>query len=118
MHNLHGRRLDEVVADRYLTPGRHQASLRFETENGLGGRTALHQDGEVVGTGTIERFTPVAYNEVGIGLTCGYEWGPSVGLGYAAPFAFNGTIERAEVHVTGPVIRDPVAEVAAISASQ
>ena len=118
VHNLHGRVLDEVVADRDLTPGRHRVELRFETENGLGGQATLLQDGEVVGTGSIERFTPVAYNEVGIGLTCGYEWGPSVGLGYEAPFAFNGTISRAEVHVTGPVIRDPVAEVAAILATQ
>jgi hypothetical protein len=37
-----------------------------------------------------------------------------VGGDYEAPFAFNGTIVRAEVTVTGPVLRDPVAEVAAI----
>ena len=60
------------------------------------------------------RFTPVAFNEVGIGLTCGYEWGPPVGDGYAAPFPFNGTIVRAEVTATGPVVHDPVAEIAAI----
>ena len=78
----------------------------------------LLQDGTVVGTGTIERFTPVALNEVMIGLTCGYEWGPSVGDDYHAPFAFNGTIVRAEVSATGPVVRDPVAEVAAILAAQ
>ena len=53
-----------------------------------------------------------------IGLTCGYEWGPAVGADYEAPFAFNGTIVRAEVRATGPVVRDPVAEVAAILASQ
>ena len=45
----------------------------------------------------MERFTPVAFNEVMIGLTCGYEWGPAVGGDYEAPFAFNGTIVRAEV---------------------
>ena len=118
VHNLHGRRLDEVTADRALGAGRHHVELRFETDDGLGGRTTLLQDGEVVGTGSIERFTPVAYNEVGIGLTCGYEWGPSVGLGYSAPFAFNGTIARAEVRVTGPRVRNPVAEVAAILATQ
>ena len=66
----------------------------------------------------IERFTPVAFNEVGIGLTCGYEWGP-----------VGGERLRGAVHVqrdhrprrgprTGPVIRDPVAEVAAILATQ
>ena len=70
----------------------------------------------MVGTGTVKRFTPVAFNEVMIGLTCGYEWGPAVGGDYEAPFAFNGTIVRAEVMATGPVVRDPVAEVAAILA--
>ncbi len=69
-------------------------------------------------SGEVERFTPVAFNEVMIGLTCGYEWGPAVGGDYEAPFAFNGTIVRAEVRATGPVVRDPVAEVAAILASQ
>ena len=72
----------------------------------------------MVGAGTVDRFTPVAFNEVGIGLTCGYEWGPAVGGDYEAPFPFNGTILRAEVAATGPVIRDPVAEVAAILATQ
>jgi hypothetical protein len=45
-------------------------------------------------------------------------WGPTVGDDYAAPFSFNGTIVRAEVKATGPVVRDPVAEVAAILAAQ
>jgi hypothetical protein len=60
----------------------------------------------------------VAFNEVMIGLTCGYEWGPAVGSDYKAPFAFNGTIVRAEVTAIGPALRDPVAEIAAILASQ
>ena len=91
-----------MVADRDLGVGRHRVELRFETENGLGGQATLVQDGEVVGTGAIERFTPVAYNEVGIGLTCGYEWGPSVGLGYRPPSPSTGPLSAAEVHVTGP----------------
>ncbi len=68
--------------------------------------------------GSIDRFTPAGFNGVGVGLTCGYEWGPSVGEGYRAPFPFNGTIVRAEVTTTGPVVRDPVLEVAAILAEQ
>ncbi|MFZ0251491.1 MAG: arylsulfatase [Acidimicrobiales bacterium] len=118
VHNLHGQRLYEVVADRALGPGRHEVAFRFEKDDALGGEATLVQDGEVVGTGTVKRFTPVAFNEVMIGLTCGYEWGPAVGGDYEAPFAFNGTIVRAEVMATGPVVRDPVAEVAAILASQ
>ena len=118
VHNLHGQRLYEVTADRELDAGRHELEFRFEWDELLGGTAMLLQDGEVVGTGQIERFTPVAFNEVMIGLTCGYEWGPSVGGDYDAPFAFNGTIVRAEVSATGPVVRDPVAEVAAILAAQ
>ena len=93
-------------------------AFRFEKDEGLGGQATLVQDGVVVGTGAVKRFTPVAFNELMIGLTCGYEWGPAVGDDYEAPFAFNGTIVRAEVTATGPVVRDPVAEVAAILASQ
>ena len=118
MHNLHGQRLYEVVAEVELGSGPHEVAFRFEKDELLGGRASLVQDGTEVGSGEVERFTPVAFNEVMIGLTCGYEWGPSVGGDYEAPFAFNGTIVRAEVTATGPVVRDPVAEVAAILASQ
>ena len=104
VHNLHGKRLYEVVADSTLGSGRHEVAFRFEKDEALGGQAILVQDGLVVGTGEVERFTPVAFNEVMIGLTCGYEWGPAVGGDYEAPFAFNGTIERAEVSATGPIV--------------
>ena len=103
---------------RFSGAGRHHVEFRFDKDEAAGGRATLLQDGEVVGTGVVDRFTPVAFNEVGIGLTCGYEWGPAVGSDYLAPFPFSGTIVRAEVRATGPVFRDPVAEVAAILASQ
>jgi hypothetical protein len=118
LHNLHGRIIYEVTADRRIEPGRHHVEFRFDKDQGTGGQADLLLDGEQVGSGTLKRFTPVAYNEVGIGMTCGYEWGPSVGDDYVAPFRFNGTIVRAEVRVTGPIVHDPVAEVAAIFASQ
>ena len=118
IHNLQGQTLCQVVADKALGPGRHHLEFRFEKDEAAGGRATLLQDGEVVGTGVVDRFTPAAFNEVGIGLTCGYEWGPAVGSDYVAPFPFSGTIVRAEVAATGPVLRDPVAEVAAILASQ
>ena len=118
LHNLHGQRLYEVAAGSELGPGRHEVAFRFEKDDFLGGRATLLQDGAAVGSGEVKRFTPVAFNELMIGLTCGYEWGPAVGGDYEAPFPFNGTIVRAEVAATGPVVRDPVAEVAAILASQ
>jgi hypothetical protein len=90
----------------------------FEKDSDLGGSAVLELDGQLAAEGSIDRFTPAVFNEVGVGLTCGYEWGPAVGEGYSAPFAFNGTILRADVTATGPVTVDPVLEVAAILAMQ
>ena len=118
VHNLHGQRWYDITSDSTIGSGRHVLQLSFEKDELLGGVATLLQDGQEVGSGTIDRFTPVAFNEVGVGLTCGYEWGPAVGSGYKAPFVFNGTIMRAEVTATGPVVRDPVAEVAAILSAQ
>jgi arylsulfatase len=118
VHNLHGQRWYDITSDSTVGSGRHLLQLKFEKDELLGGEATLIQDDNEVGSGTIDRFTPVAFNEVGIGLTCGYEWGPAVGSGYTAPFAFNGTIVRAEVAATGPMVRDPVAEVAAILSMQ
>ncbi|HSZ38219.1 MAG TPA: arylsulfatase [Acidimicrobiales bacterium] len=118
VHNLHGQAHYEVVSAASLAPGRHTVEFRFDKDQGAGGVAALFVDGKPVGEAEVPKFTPVAFNEVGVGLTCGYEWGPAVGTGYEAPFAFNGAIVRAEVAATGPVVHDPVADVAAILASQ
>jgi hypothetical protein len=71
-----------------------------------------------VAEGPIARFTPSGFNGVGVGLTCGYEWGPAIGEGYVAPFPFSGAITEATVEVTGPVVRDLLAELAAIMSEQ
>ena len=87
LHNLHGQQLYEVVGATALAPGRHEVEFRFEKDDGAGRhRPTLLVDGAAVGTGEVDRFTPVAFNEVGAGLTCGYEWGPAVGGDYEAPF--------------------------------
>ena len=101
-----------------VAPGPHTPSFTFEKDSGRGGAGTLLVDGEVVAEGPIERFTPSGFNGVGVGLTCGYEWGPAVGDGYEAPFPFTGTITSAVVEVTGPVVRDPLAELAAIMSEQ
>ncbi len=118
VHNLYGKRRHVFVSPEPLGPGSHQVAFEFEKDDGLGGRVKLLVDEVVVTEGEIKRFTPAGFNGVGVGLTCGYEWGPAVGEGYEAPFAFNGTIERAVVEVTGPALRDPLAEIAAILAEQ
>jgi arylsulfatase len=118
VHNLHGQMHYEVISAHALAPGRHRVEFQFDKDEGAGGMARLVVDGELAGEAEVAKFTPVAFNEVGIGLTCGYEWGPAVGSGYGAPFTFNGTIVRAEVSATGPVVHDPVADVSAILASQ
>jgi len=118
VHNLYGKRRTLIQADRVLGSGRHDVKFAFEKDADLGGSAVLELEGEVVAEGLIDRFTPAVFNEVGAGLTCGYEWGPAVGEGYAAPFSFNGTILRADVTATGPMVVDPVLEVAAILAMQ
>jgi arylsulfatase A-like enzyme len=123
VHNLYGKARHVVQGDGVLGPGRHVVRLDFHKDppdhgDGLGGGAILGVDGRTVGEGRIDRFTPSGFNGVGVGLTCGYEWGPPVGEGYAAPFPFNGTILRAEVAATGPVVRDPLAELAAILSEQ
>ena len=111
--------LRDRVRRRRSGPGRHTLGFRFEKDDERGrGARSLVVDGTVVAEGVIRRFTPAAFNGVGVGLTCGYEWGPAVGDGYDAPFAFNGTITRAVVEATGPVVRDPLAEIAAIMSEQ
>jgi arylsulfatase len=118
VHNLYGKERHVVAGGDVLGPGAHRVEYLFTKDEGLGGTGVLSVDGAVVAEGVIARFTPSGFNGVGVGLTCGYEWGPAVGEGYEAPFPFTGTIVRAEVETIGPVVRDPMAEIAAILAEQ
>lgn len=121
VHNLYGKQRHVVASGLgvgWLGVGSHRVEYEFVKDDGLGGVGVLRCDGAEVGRGVIERFTPSGFNAVGVGLTCGYEWGPAVGAGYEAPFRFQGTIRRAVVETRGPVIRDPLAELEAILAQQ
>jgi len=123
VHNLYGKTQHVISGDAAVGAGRHRIELDFQKSpktvgDGLAGRGILRVDGTVVAEGEIDRFTPSGFNGVGVGLTCGYEWGPAVGPGYRAPFRFNGAIVRAEVAVTGPVVRDVLSELAAILSEQ
>ena len=118
VHNLYGKERHVVVADEPIRPGDHHVEYVFTKDEGLGGTGVLSCDGREVARGVIPRFTPSGFNGTGIGLTCGYEWGPVVGTGYRAPFEFPGTIRRAMVEARGPVVRDPLAELEAILSQQ
>jgi arylsulfatase A-like enzyme len=118
VHNLYGKEQHVIASAASIAPGEHRIEYVFTAGDGLGGAGVLMCDGHEVGRGEISRFTPSGFNAVGVGLTCGYEWGPAVGTGYQAPFTFGGTILRAVVETRGPVVRDPLAELEAILAEQ
>ncbi|HEX9063484.1 MAG TPA: arylsulfatase [Streptosporangiaceae bacterium] len=118
VHNLYGKERHVVASAEVITPGEHHVEYVFTSDDGLGGPGVLTCDGREVGRAVIPRFTPSGFNGVGVGLTCGYEWGPAVGDGYAAPFRFPGLIRLARVETRGPVVRDPLAELEAILAEQ
>lgn len=118
VHNLYGKELHLIASDEVVGPGTHSVEYAFDKDDGLGGTGTLRCDGRVVARGPIRRFTPQAFNGVGVGLTCGYEWGPAVGNDYVAPDRFNAVIDRAVVETRGPMVRDPAAEVEAILAQQ
>ena len=120
VHNLHGKEHHVVEAPAgAVTAGRRVVEMAFAIdEKGPGGRADLLVDGVTVAGAPIPVFTPTRFNGVGVGLTCGYEWGPPIGSGYRAPFRFNGRILRAEVTATGPVVREPMAELERILAEQ
>jgi arylsulfatase A-like enzyme len=118
VHNLYGKERHVVAATAAVTAGEHHIEYDFTKDDGLGGSGVLRCDGLEIARSVIPRFTPSGFNGVGAGLTCGYEWGPAVGEGYEAPFPFRGVIRRARVRVTGPVVRDPLAELEAILSQQ
>ncbi len=118
VHNLYGKERHVLESAETISSGPHQVELAFTKDDGPGGAAVLRCDGREVGRREIPRFTPSGFNGLGAGLTCGYEWGPAVGTGYAAPFAFPGTIVYAAVETRGPVVRDPMAELEAILSEQ
>ncbi len=113
VHNYVGKELSVVSSPVAVPAGRHALGYSFEA--GVG---RLLIDGEVVGEGAVPRMTLVRYSITGAGLCCGWEQGPAVGEGYAAPFPFTGRIIRAVVEVEGQAQRDPQAEFEAIMSEQ
>jgi arylsulfatase A-like enzyme len=101
-------------------------TLRYEFEpttppdlakgRGAGGRGQLYIDGKLVGDAEIPVTVPIIF---GIeGLSCGYDFGEAVTGAYRAPFPFTGTIKKVTVDVSGELIKDDEAEVAALMAQQ
>jgi arylsulfatase A-like enzyme len=118
VHNLYGKRLYVVTSAQPVPPGRHRLGFSFERTADHAGEATLFIDGNPVGTGEIDRFTPMAFNNTNSGLSCGYELGPAVGSGYSAPYPFNGLLHSVVVEVAGTSEKDPEAHFDAIMAEQ
>jgi arylsulfatase A-like enzyme len=118
VHNLYAKERYVIGSATVIGPGDHELLFSYDRTGEHTGSARLLCDDIVVGQGVIPRFTPQAFNYHGAGISCGYELGPAVGEGYAAPFAFNALIHRAVVDVFERPTVDHEARFAAIMAEQ
>ncbi len=118
VHNLANKRIDRILSEAVIPPGRHQLGATFTRTADFTGALTLLLDGEPVGEGDIALFTPARFSITGSGLTCGYEVGPSVSPDYEAPFGFTGRLHRVTVDVSGAAFQDLQAQLTAIMAEQ
>ncbi len=117
--NWVGTHLQEIVADRDLTPGPHVFTAEFAVKGqnedpampGFAGTLTLYMDDQQVGSGEIVT-QPGAFCLVGDGICVGRDSASPVTPEYAAPFRFTGgTIDKVIVDVTGERYIDHAAEV-------
>lgn len=108
VYNFLGLEQTEVVSSEALGPGDHQIEFEFrktgepDFSQGLGapGRGALRVDGRLVAQADLVRTAPVMLSFSGM-QTCGYHPTEPF-LDYAAPFAFEGEIDKVTVAVNDP----------------
>jgi arylsulfatase A-like enzyme len=119
--NWVGTHLQDVVADRDLTPGRHVLTADFAVSGpnkdpampGFTGTLALYVDDDQVGSGTIVT-QPGYFCLVGDGICVGRDSASPVTSAYTAPFRFTGgTIDKVVVDVSGDGFVDHEARVRA-----
>jgi arylsulfatase len=119
--NWVGTHLQDVVADRDLTPGSHVVAADFAVAGpsadpsmpGFAGTLTLFIDDEEVGRGEIVT-QPGPFCLVGDGICVGRDSASPVTPDYVAPFAFRGgTIDKVVVDVSGDRYIDHEAQVRA-----
>lgn len=101
-----------------LAPGPHALACEFTKTGEHCGTGTLRVDGQVVGEGTIPRFTPTRFSLTGAGLTCGRDPRLPVTRDYRPDFRFTGTLRCVVVEVQGPPFLDAEAEAHAAIATQ
>lgn len=124
-YNYLGLESFEVSGDVHVSGGRHELRVEIEPTakpdlaNGKGSpsRAQLYVDGKLAGEGDLPVTIPL---DIGItdGLSCGRDEGSPVTTAYAAPFAFNGTLEKVVVDVSGDLLEDKAAQMRAVMAHQ
>jgi arylsulfatase A-like enzyme len=119
--NWVGSNIQNIVADRDITPGRHAYTAEFQISGksedpstpGFVGTLTLYIDEEAVGSGTIVT-QPGFFCVVGDGICVGRDSGSPVSPTYKPPFRFTGgTIDKVIVDVTGEHFVDHEAQVRA-----
>jgi arylsulfatase A-like enzyme len=123
-HNYVRRRVFTVASPTPLPSGRHQLRYEFEPTGepeifagkGAPGRAQLYIDGALVAQLEMPYTTPVAFNPGG--LHCGANPGSPVVGTYEAPFSFTGRLHTVVIDVSGELITDTDAEMAAAMAHQ
>lgn len=80
-YNWFGHVHTSVCAPTPLSPGRHQVVVHFLYDGGFGagGDLVLSIDGEIVGTGRLERTVPIVYSMSGETFDVGFDTGSPVG---------------------------------------
>jgi len=116
--NFVGRKRYVVDSDLVVPAGRHVLRCDVAVRPDYSAVARLLVDGEIVGEGSIDHTTPARHSISGSGMTCGWEQGPPVGEGYAAPFRFTGVLPFVMVEVAGDANLDPQAAFDAIMAQQ
>ncbi|MBI2169932.1 MAG: arylsulfatase [Actinobacteria bacterium] len=99
VHNLSGLEEHRVASPQPLAPGHHVVGFQFRPGDHGSGEVDLVVDGEVVGSGSIPRFTWTRFSLTGHGLTCGRGLAPAVSDEFVAPFRFTGGLSEVVVEV-------------------
>ncbi len=110
VHNLVGKQWVRIEAETELLPGEQCLEARFTLTGLHQGQLQLFSDDRLLGTGQIDRFTPMRWNLTGAGLHCGADPGLPVCDDYESPFAFTATLHRVALEVFGDATLDQKAQ--------
>ncbi len=102
-----------VSSDGRIGDSSTELGFRLTPDEGGVFTAEVLEDGEVIGSGRLERGVPLTMLQVGgTGLCLGYDRGFPVTDRYEVPFAFTGTVHHAEIVVPEGAAVDPLTRLA------